>query len=69
MGAGPTKEQVRQAMRVASTNAVLYTEKTGDPCTPRYIQASNGEGAIVYDIVKDGAKITCLNLNDLDTEE
>lgn len=50
MGAGPSPDAVRRAMRKASKQASLFTDRTGQRCLPRLQRASNGEACIVYDV-------------------
>ena len=51
MGAGPDPRVVKRALRRAEVVAEEHTKRTGTPCRARLIRASNGEAAIVYDIL------------------
>lgn len=65
MGAGPDPKALRSALIRAQTKAEEHTKKTGLACSARVIRASNGEAAIVYDMINaQGAKITLLSLTE-----
>lgn len=64
--AGPSKSQIAYHMKKAKQNALNMIAKYKDlnlNITPRLIRASNGEAAIIYDIIKDEKKETVTSLS------
>lgn len=65
MGAGADPKRLARALRSCQFQADKHTERTGLKTTARVIRASNGETAIVFDIVqRDGKTITLLIVKD-----
>lgn len=62
MAAGPTKAQVARAMRKCNAMATESQTRTGLKCSARFIRASNGEAAVVFDVWKNGKKETVTSL-------
>jgi hypothetical protein len=60
MGAGVSKEVIARHIRKAKKRPIAYVKKNGFRREPRQIRASNGESAIVYDIVDNSGTRTVL---------